>query len=193
MTAPQYVVTNGTAYMAQCSGKRTCTKEYAYRWKTKEAAERQANQRNQGESTSVWHVEETSGVTMVQAFDASELAINTMPEFADMMDSIRGCIESMGRIQQLKERCLNEAKLQDQMQEDLLHKIEFESGGRGTGAHLCVLLRECRKKRRGYKDMLTVLQAVGETCVAEVNETQLNYVCNKLNNRLYRTRTEEVF
>lgn len=193
MNAPRYVVTNGTLYMSQCCGKKVGAKENAYCWKTEQAAASQAAQTNLREKTSAWHVEVVDGFPSLQSFDATTLAVKSMPEFKDMMDTLYGCVHSIGLIKDMIQRCANGLSEQDKIQEDLLHKIEFESGGRGQGAHLCALLRECRKKRRGYKDMLTMLQSVGSTAISNISPDCLEKTQAKLDNRTYATRTDQVF
>ena len=194
MNAPQYIVTNGSKYKADCSGKRCCDKaSEAYRWKTEEAAVTQANQMNRVDKSSVWHVEMVDGVSAIQMFDANMLSIKSSPEFVGMVDELRRCVLTIAHVKSMMEKCTEGISEQDRIQEDILHKIEFEYGGKGNGAHLCSLLHQCRKKRRGYKDMLIMLQTIGHTTIANMDEKSLADVQDKLSNRKYHTKSSSIF
>lgn len=194
MNAPQYIVTNGSKYMAHYSGKRFCDQaSAAYRWKTEEAAAAQAKQMNHVDRSHAWHAEMVDGVAELQAFDANTLYIKSSPEFLGMVDELCGCVRTIAHVKEMIEKCTAGMSEQDRIQEDLLHKIEFEYGGKGNGAHLCSLLHQCRQKRRGYKDMLIMLQTIGNTTIANMDEQSLMEVQDKLSNRKYQTKSDSVF
>ena len=193
MNAPRFIVTNGSLYLTKCSGKNFGCKEQAFRWKTQKAAASQADLMNKEDKTSFWHTEMENGTPDMQVFDVEERAFKTSPEFVEMTNALYDCVHSMGRVKEMIDQCSRGLSEQDKIQEDLLHKIEFESTGRGQGAHLCVLLRECRKKRRGYKDMLTMLQGVSTVAISKVSAESLDSIQAKMDGRVYAPRSKEVF
>lgn len=193
MNAPQYIVTNGTMYMTQCAGKSVGPREKAYRWKKQEAASNQAEQMNKRDKVSVWRAELVEGAADVQTFNHEALAVNSVPEFREMLDALFRCVQSMETVKEMMNKCVNEMSNQDKIQEDLLHKIEFESLGGGNGAHLCSLLQKCRQKRRGYKDMLTLIQSISNMAISGISVAELTEMKDRLGGRLYKTRTDKVF
>ena len=194
MNAPRYIVTNGFQYMTKCSGNSLGPKEQAYCWKTQRAAETQVTVKNRCHPEFSWRVEEVkSEDATLQVFDTEDRAFKNSPEFVKMAEVLYDCVHSIGRIKEMIEQCSRGLSEQDKIQEDLLHKIEFESTGRGQAGHLCVLLRECRKKRRGYKDMLTMLQGVSTVAINNVSTESLNNIQERMNGRMYSTRSKEVF
>lgn len=193
MNAPQYVVTNGTLYMTKCAGKSVGPKEKAYLWKKQEAASNQAEQMNKRDKVSVWRAELVEGTADTQTFNPEALAVNSVPEFREMLDALFRCVQSMETVKEMMNKCVNEISNQDKIQEDLLHKIEFESLGGGNGAHLCSLLQKCRQKRRGYKDMLTLIQFVSNKSISGISVAELMEMKDRLGGRLYKTRTNQVF
>lgn len=193
MNAPQYVVTNGTWYMTKCSGRSLGRIEQAYHWKTRQAAETQAAQMKKSCLDSSWRVEEVASDEPIQVFDTEDRAIKTSPEFIEMTHAVYDCVHSIGKIREMIDQCSRGLSQQDKIQEDLLHKIEFESMGRGQGAHLCTLLRDCRKKRRGYKDMLVMLQGISMATVGTLSAESLDHIQSKMDNRLYTPRSNDVF
>ena len=193
MNAPQYVVTNGTLYMTKCTGKSVGPMERAYRWNKQEAASNQAEQMNKRDKASVWRAELVEGTSDIQTFNPEALAVNSVPEFREMLDALFHCVQSMETVKEMMNRCVSELSKQDKIQEDLLHKIEFESLGGGNGAHLCSLLQKCRQKRRGYKDMLTLIQFVANTTISGISVAELTEIKDRLGGRLYKTRTNQVF
>ena len=193
MNAPRFMVTNGSQYMTKCSGNSFGTKEQAFCWKTQKAAASQADLMNKAHPETFWHTEMVNGTPHIQVFDIEDRAFKTLPEFVQMTHALYDCVHSMGRVKDMIDQCARGLSEQDKIQEDLLHKIEFESAGRGQAAHLCVLLRECRKKRRGYKDMLTMLQSVSTVAIKEVSAESLDNIQAKMNGRMYAPRSKEVF
>lgn len=71
-------------------------------------------------------------------------------EFIKFLDDIKSQYEYF--VEQLK--------IQDDLTQDLLHKIEFEEGGIKQRNKMATTLKNCRKDRRYYKDRIEEYQPI---------------------------------
>ena len=93
----------------------------------------------------------------------------------------------------MRSACSAALQNENLIQEDLLHKIEFMSGGKGQAAKAWSQLHACRIRRRVWKELLDVLDgAAGKTTPEAWN----GYIQSKeaeISSRSYTPRTKEVF
>ena len=74
-------------------------------------------------------------------------------------------------------------KEQDALQQDLLHKLEIENLTRDERAKLATELRDCRRLRRKYKDVVEELEPIAEyygTAAGMQAVKQLSWLVGKL-------------
>ena len=74
-------------------------------------------------------------------------------------------------------------KEQDALQQDLIHKLEIENLTRNERAKLATELRDCRRLRRKYKDVVEELEPIAEyygTAAGMQAVKQLSWLVGKL-------------
>jgi len=106
------------------------------------------------------------------------------------IDSAASCISKIGEMMRICEAGETE---ENNVQQDLLHKIEFESCGKGNGARLCAQLRKCRLRRRAYKDMQTFLREIFSMPANAITPEYLDTRRKELLARVYSPRSKDVF
>lgn len=210
-----YVLTNGLYYISYRNKLYTpCTKEeLATVWDKKEKAENVAlclpkPLRKQG-YLALWIGEEPKATPIAQTqatpfpSPKKQEAVYAKPAFVlgktgikpldDIFSSFCGMADTLADLQNMRAACEAGVRGEDLIQQDLLHKIEFESGAKGNAAHLCTQLKSCRLRRRAYKDMLLLIDGAATDTKPE---SWTGYVHNKVHelySRTYAPRTEGVF
>ena len=126
------------------------------------------------------------------SWQALPLASCGVPEVEKYVARINDMVATMGDVNKMMRKCREEVAKEDRIQQDLLHKIEFESGRGGVGMRMYSSLRSCRRRRRAYKDLMTVLGGLHDMISDQVNDGYLEKKQEELNSRLYTPRSTEV-
>jgi len=91
---------------------------------------------------------------------------------------------SISRMGELMRLCQVGVEEENRVQEDLLHRIEFESGAKGNAARLCAQMKACRMRRRAYKDAEDTLKRMFTSPADPIDPSR---------ERFYRPRSFSVF
>lgn len=126
-------------------------------------------------------------------WQALPLASCGVPEVEAYVQKITTMVQTMADVQKMVRTCKDEVAKQERIQQDILHKIEFESGHAGVGLKMYSDLRHCRRRRRAFKDLMAVLTGVKGMLPEEVSVGYLEKKQAELSDRLYSPRSEEVF
>lgn len=100
---------------------------------------------------------------------------------------------SVSRIGEMLRVCSAGIEEENRIQEDLLHKMEFESGARGNGARLCSQMKACRTRRRAYKNLGIVLRRLFSSPRDADVQQSLAAIMEDVGVRVYRPRSTAVF
>lgn len=107
-----------------------------------------------------------------------------MGQAAAVLQEISAGPLSVSRMGELMRLCRMGVEEEDRVQEDLLHRIEYESGAKGNAARLCAQMKACRMRRRAYKDAENTLKRMFTAPGAPIDPDRP---------RLYRPRSLAVF
>ena len=83
--------------------------------------------------------------------------------------------------------CEDELNKQEALTQDLLHKIEFNEGGRNERNRAATILKNCRQDRRAFKDRTEEL----EPLVSFICDESGKHLINQLKNVLGEVRKKE--
>ncbi len=75
-------------------------------------------------------------------------------------ESLADFLSSMDRARREYEWSMTEMKRMDDLTQDYLHALELENMGYKERAKVATKLAECRKKRREYKNTITILEPI---------------------------------
>ena len=117
--------------------------------------------------------------------------LQSSPEVLSMVKKLCHFVDEISDLKSMFQACREKVSFYDKLQEDFLHRIEFESMASGNVAHLGSLLHKCRVQRRIYKNMAFVINDLATQMPMDVSPS---YVADKaimLSSRSYTMRTEE--
>lgn len=120
-----------------------------------------------------------------------ESLLSVYPDVKDIVHSITSYVDSIANLRSLLDQCQNEVEFQNKVQEDLLHRIEFESMACGNVAHLGSMLHKCRTKRRIYKNLEQMLYELTTKRPEEIENDYVSMRAVALASRKYQLRAEE--
>lgn len=100
---------------------------------------------------------------------------------------------SVVRIGEMMRVCSAGIEEENRIQEDLLHKMEFESGARGNGARLCAQMKACRTRRRAYKNLGIALRRLFSSPRGADVQQSLAAIMEDISTCVYRPRSTAVF
>ena len=203
-----YYITNGLYYISLINSQYqpVAKAELATTWKEKKKASNILKSalpvvlRNRG-----YHIveidekkeakeEKTASPVVVQKrqYVSKPLRKCGIPEVEEMIKKIDTTVGTIANIAEMSRICADAMSKQDRIQEDLLHRMEFESGAKGQGAHMFAEMQKCRRRRRVYKDMLELLNYIGGM-MGSVTTDAVEQFEKKLETRTYVPRSEEAF
>lgn len=210
-----YLLTNGTYYITFNNNKYTaCTHKFmACTWDKKEKAEKIAASslctalRKQGyvpvlvEDAPIAPtvqpepapVSPTAKQASVQSASYLPLGRTGVKKVDDIFQSFQKMAKTIGELGNMRKCCEDGVHHEEQIQTDLLHRIEFESGAKGNAAHLCSQLKACRNRRRAYKDMIAMIDDASITINPEAWRDYVSVKVKSLAERKYAPRSKEVF
>ena len=113
------------------------------------------------------------------------------PDVKEIVRQISAYVDGLSSMKRLLEHCNQESAMQDRVQEDLLHRIEFESMKAGNVAHLGSLLHKCRVKRRVYKNLAQMLHELTTLAPDQVPDSYVSQKAIAMASRTYKLRAEE--
>ena len=123
--------------------------------------------------------------------DELEQSLQSSPEVLEMVQKLCKFVDGIGELKTMCQTCREKVSFYDKMQEDFLHRIEFESMASGNVAHLGSMLHKCRVQRRIYKNMSFVIYGLISQVPLEVPESYVEDKAITLSSRSYTMRTEE--
>lgn len=117
-------------------------------------------------------------------------------EFEDVrsiMQELCGMAHAMSYLNDILSYCSQRQSEMDLEQEDLLHKIEFETGNCSAGWKLFDSLRTVRKRRRTYKDIITIVRDLMGYVSKDLPKDYMESKQRQFQDRKYIPRSSGVF
>ena len=204
-----YVITNGLYYIARYNSKSfspVSKLSMATGWMDKQKAENVLNislpkmLRGRGYRVQMADCAPVQVVGMASKVitpdkqqELREEKLRSTEEVTAMIKEIDSAATSISRIGEMMKMCDAGEAHEDNVQQDLLHKIEFESCAKGNGAKLCSQLRKCRLRRRAYKDMKAFLLEIFSLPANAITPEFLESRRKELLSRVYMPRSTNVF
>lgn len=124
---------------------------------------------------------------------SAALATCGVQEVEDMYREVMSMVSVIERLAQMQKTCGERIEEQQKIQEDLLHRVEFETGNCSAGWKLFSALRACRKTRRAYKDLSILLSSLHMDTLGALVKQGADQCEAALSARLYRPRSNAVF
>lgn len=102
-------------------------------------------------------------------------------------ESLADFLSSMDRAKREYEWNMTEMKRMDDLTQDYLHALELENMGYKERAKVATKLAECRKKRREYKNAITILEPI----ISVLNDDKGKQTIKMLRETLGKIRKNE--
>lgn len=196
-----FYLTNGLYYIANNNGQwqPVSKRELASKWDTEAKAQHVVQTLPGILKTRGYHVETaesedefSSAPPKAKSFSCKLPPLQKcgVAEIELMYKKITSALASISDVPLMIKSCEEGLAQQNDIQEDLLHEMEFLSGARGQAAHMSAEMKRCRRKRRAYKDMLLLLNSVSG--MHQIPDGYLEAWQKKTGNRKYTPRAREL-